>query len=795
MDYLIHLFLLSCGFPLICVTHGWTYHSSSNNMNYDDAQKYCREKYTDMVAIQNREEIKYLNENLPFNAAYYWIGIRKNTKTGEWTWVGTNKVLTKEAENWAKNEPNNKSENKNEDCVEMYVKRRIDSGKWNDEPCSKKKAALCYTASCNPSSCSNHGECIETINNHTCNCSDGFFGKECEHVVTCPEIGRIDNGSVVCSHVYGHFAYQSSCDFTCSDGHLLVGSQNLQCKGNGAWGFQIPQCKAIQCNRPDIPDNGVMDCSIDGEILAEKSTCNFSCKEGFTMVGSSSVLCTTPGQWSENPPKCEAIQCDYPSAPENGAKDCSSNREMLPYNSSCSFSCSEGFILEGNPSIQCLAPGQWSAESPTCEAIKCKRPLEPENGSMSCFNDQEVLPYNSTCNFSCDEGLTIVGFPSIQCSATGQWTENTPKCEAIQCGRPETPLNGTMSCTSSGEKMPEKSICNFECADGYSLKGPSSILCTAAKQWTGEIPNCEPVECPSLVAPENGLMGCKDGTTYNSMCEFSCSEGFEMVGSSELRCLSSGQWSFSVPLCKAVECPLLTSPKKGHMNCQDKTNYKSECSFSCLEGFQLLGSPVLTCQSSGAWTSSVPKCEAIQCPSLSDPEDGRMVCSDAANYKTQCSFSCLKGFRLIGSPVLSCQISGAWTSSVPRCEAVQCKALVAPTMGKMNCSQADFGYGTLCTFACEYDLLLTGADFLECESTGLWNRKVPTCEAVPQITATNVAVGIIASGASVLSIASLIIWLIKRMRKTAKTFTPTNSYQHLEAAGIYQNTDDSGGNV
>ncbi|CAI9553219.1 unnamed protein product [Staurois parvus] len=132
-------------------------------MKYDDAYKYCAEKYTSMVAIQNQMENEHLNNILPLNKAYYWIGIRKNNITGNWTWVGTNKVLTKEAENWATNEPNNLSDNKNEDCVEMYVKRAIDSGKWNDEPCNKEKAALCYTASCHPSSCNNHGECVEKL--------------------------------------------------------------------------------------------------------------------------------------------------------------------------------------------------------------------------------------------------------------------------------------------------------------------------------------------------------------------------------------------------------------------------------------------------------------------------------------------------------------------------------------------------------------------------------------------------------------------------------------------------------
>ncbi|XP_020331075.2 L-selectin-like [Oncorhynchus kisutch] len=119
-----------------------------------------------------------VNNILPRQTSYYWIGIRKVDDV--WTWVGTNKTLTKEAENWADGEPNNGGNN--EDCVEMYIKREADTRKWNDESCmkNKKKTALCFTVSCQSDSCY-HGECVETINSHSCKCSEGFYGEQCEH--------------------------------------------------------------------------------------------------------------------------------------------------------------------------------------------------------------------------------------------------------------------------------------------------------------------------------------------------------------------------------------------------------------------------------------------------------------------------------------------------------------------------------------------------------------------------------------------------------------------------------------
>lgn len=109
-------------------------------MTFEEARAYCQQRYTHLVAIQNQEEIEHLNSKFSFSPSYYWIGLRKINST--WTWVGTQKPLTEEAENWASGEPNNKQEN--EDCVEIYIKRATDAGRWNDERCDKKKLALCY---------------------------------------------------------------------------------------------------------------------------------------------------------------------------------------------------------------------------------------------------------------------------------------------------------------------------------------------------------------------------------------------------------------------------------------------------------------------------------------------------------------------------------------------------------------------------------------------------------------------------------------------------------------------------
>ncbi|XP_047377239.1 L-selectin-like [Sciurus carolinensis] len=219
-------------------TDCWTYHYSEKLMNWESARKFCQERYTDLVAIQNKREIEYLEKTVPFNRHYYWIGIRKIGNT--WTWVGTNKPLTKEAENWGPGEPNNRAK---EDCVEIYIKRMTNGGKWNDEACYKQKAALCYTASCQAGSCSGHGECVETINNHTCSCDAGHYGPQCQFVIQCEPPTAPDLGSMNCTHPLANFSFTSTCTFSCSEGTELIGEKRTVCGSSGLWSSPPPICQ------------------------------------------------------------------------------------------------------------------------------------------------------------------------------------------------------------------------------------------------------------------------------------------------------------------------------------------------------------------------------------------------------------------------------------------------------------------------------------------------------------------------------------------------------------------------
>nr|AAN87893.1 LECAM-1 [Sigmodon hispidus] len=299
--------VLCCDFLAHHGTHSWTYQYSEKSMNWENARKFCKENYTDLVAIQNKREIEYLEKTLPKNPTYYWIGIRKIGNI--WTWVGTNKPLTKEAENWGAGEPNNKKSK--EDCVEIYIKRERDSGKWNDDACHKRKAALCYTASCQSDSCSGHGECVETINNHTCNCDVGFYGPQCQYVVQCGPLKAPELGTMDCTHPLGDFSLHSQCAFNCSEGTELLGIEETHCGPYGNWSSLEPVCQVSQCQPLAVPDLGTVECSHPLANFSFTSTCTFSCLEDTDLIGERTTVCGSAGVWSNPSPICQKADSSF----------------------------------------------------------------------------------------------------------------------------------------------------------------------------------------------------------------------------------------------------------------------------------------------------------------------------------------------------------------------------------------------------------------------------------------------------------------------------------------------------
>ncbi|NXN98933.1 LYAM3 protein, partial [Rhinopomastus cyanomelas] len=723
----------------------WTYHySDQGDYTWEQARNYCQTFFTDLVAIQNKREIEYLNESLPFHERYYWIGIRK--LAGTWTWVGTRKALTKEAENWAAGEPNNRRSN--QDCVEIYIKRQWESGKWNDEPCGKKKKALCYQASCPPFPCSQHGECVETIGSSRCECHPGFYGPECENVVQCAQL-EPQEAHMSCSHPYGDFSYNSTCAFECPEGFERQGAGTLRCLASQQWSADTPTCTAITCPVLDAPHWGQLNCSHLHGDFTFGSTCTFSCQMGFVLEGPESRECTAAGTWTGDAPHCKAITCPVLSTPHWGQLNCSHLHGDFTFGSTCTFSCQTGFVVEGPESRECTAAGTWTGDDPHCEAVSCAWLSPPDWGQLSCSHSHGFFAFRATCTFACRTGFVLKGSESRECTAIGTWTGDDPHCEAITCPVLSAPDKGQLNCSHLHGDFTFGSTCTFSCQMGFVLEGPESRECTAAGTWTGDAPHCKAITCPVLSTPHWGQLNCSHlhgDFTFGSTCTFSCQTGFVVEGPESRECTAAGTWTGDDPHCEAVSCAWLSPPDWGQLSCSHSHGFfafRATCTFACRTGFVLKGSESRECTAIGTWTGDAPHCEgsrlkcvsvpaAITCPVLSTPHWGQLNCShlygDFALGST-CTFSCQTGFVLTGSDSLECTAMGIWTGDTPQCKAISCPVLDPPTRGQLSCFHVheNFTYNSSCTFSCEEGFVRMGAEVLQCAATGNWTRHPPMC--------------------------------------------------------------------
>ncbi|KAK1890345.1 Macrophage mannose receptor 1 [Dissostichus eleginoides] len=123
--------------------HLYEYHFIQEEKSWDEAQKYCREHFTDLATVSDMRDVERLTNSSQTTDA--WIGLRsineRDIKEWHWSLPGEHPTECDPgcAPEWHTDEPNNKGVNP-ENCVVMF----IPSKKWYDVHCSLKCKFICY---------------------------------------------------------------------------------------------------------------------------------------------------------------------------------------------------------------------------------------------------------------------------------------------------------------------------------------------------------------------------------------------------------------------------------------------------------------------------------------------------------------------------------------------------------------------------------------------------------------------------------------------------------------------------
>ncbi|CAH1271353.1 CSMD3 [Branchiostoma lanceolatum] len=465
------------------------------------------------------------------------------------------------------------------------------------------------------------------LDNHACVCQK-------DPPDQCPPLVAPENGAVSGSSLPGAVA-----TFSCDVGYNMHGASTTTCQADLTWSnTNYPTCIIAQCPPLSTVPHGSLSPVSHPYVYQDEVL--FSCDTGYNIAGVSSITCQADGLWSDLMPTCNIVQC--PLVTVQLPVILSSGGSPYSYQDEVTFTCADGYAMDGAASATCQASGTWSDEVPTCNDIDACL-ATPCDAQATC-EDNPAPALDATCE--CNTGYT------------GDGLADGNGCSAVQCPALTDPANGAVSGTNFyGD------VATFTCDPGYNLVGGSTRTCQADTTWSGSSPTCTAVQCPALTAPANGAVS---GTNfYGDVATFTCDPGYNLVGGSTRTCQADTTWSGSSPTCTAVQCPALTAPANGAVS--GTNSYEDVATFTCDPGYNLVGGSTRTCQADTTWSGSSPTCTDIDA-CLANPCHAQATCRDNPAPALDAACQCNTGYTGDG------QADGTGCSDIDACLANPCHA-------------------------------------------------------------------------------------------------------------------------
>ncbi|XP_056305905.1 sushi, von Willebrand factor type A, EGF and pentraxin domain-containing protein 1 [Danio aesculapii] len=552
-----------------------------------------------------------------------------------------------------------------------------------------------------------------------------------------------------------HYTPQDTVRITCSEGFDLIGSSVVTCGPDGQW-RDLPECHRkvpkIICSAPAVENRWIK----PGEStqFTPQDTVSITCNEGFDLIGSSVVTCGPDGQWQDLP-KChrKVILCSAPAV-ANGRINAFGN-QYKPKDT-VSITCSEGFELIGSPQVTCGPDGQWQG-LPECRpkkrlanVILCSSPAVA-NGRINAFGNQHKP--KDTVSITCSEGFELIGSPQVTCGPDGQW-KGLPECRPkrhlaniILCSSPAV-ANGRIN--AFGNQHKPRDTVSITCSEGFELIGSPQVTCGPDGQWQG-LPECRPLRrsvnvilCSAPAVANGRINESSNQHKPKDTVSITCSEGFELIGSPQVTCGPDGQWQ-GLPECHPkkllVNVTLCSAPAVANGRINEFGNTfkpKDTVSITCSEGFELIGSPQVTCGPDSQW-QGLPECHPIRrvangkCgppPSyvhrnvfFRDGTPALAEYSSGARIRYKCNLGLR---RASGSDIIRCQ-GGEWTKLALRCQRKSCGSAGEISFGRFQYTGVSFGDSARAI--CQEGYELIGPEERVCRDGG-WDGRTPVCEPV-----------------------------------------------------------------
>ncbi|XP_078589882.1 uncharacterized protein LOC144870048 [Branchiostoma floridae x Branchiostoma japonicum] len=439
---------------------------------------------------------------------------------------------------------------------------------------------------------------------------------------------------------------------------------------------------------------------------SETRACNRHCYNNGALTSSG---CNCPAGYVGG--CCETqIVCPGVDPPANGDRSgCST------YGCTLTYSCEEGYELNGVETRTCGGSGSWSDEAPTCSKVACALIDPPTDGAI--VGGRAVRFYGDSMTVTCNSGYEMTGSSTRSCQADRSWSGDETACHRVSCGELAGPENGA----KFGDSYLYEDVVTFSCNPGYGLQGSADRTCQADRTWSGEEASCTRLPCPVLDSPDNGAVA--GDHLFGDVATYSCDTGYELEGVTTRTCQADQTWSDAPSVCNKICCG---EPSVANGNVEGTYCYQETVTVSCDEGYRLVGAESLECTATGAWNNEVPICERICCDNTIGIANGQINAEEGYCSGNVIQFSCNTGYELVGSSSATCQLDESWDQEIPICQRVYCG-----DPGQLRHATRELEgmyYGDAATFTCNTGFNLQGNGNLTCGASAEWEGGEPTCE-------------------------------------------------------------------
>ncbi|KAM9217346.1 complement receptor type 1 [Leptosomus discolor] len=557
--------------------------------------------------------------------------------------------------------------------------------------------------------------------------------------IPCEPPPDIPNGKHT-GRLLDEFNFGTSVTYTCNPGYPLHGEPSIYCTSrdgkNGVWSGPPPRCGEARCPVPRVQNGRIVS---PRTAYTHKDTVAFECEPGYVLRGHRVVQCQLNNTWEPPVPVCDQAGCNAPTRLAFAElKEPYSNQTVFPVGRTVEYVCRPGYSqhLGMPPAITCLRNRTWSVAPEFCKRKQCANPGDPENGRAVVLTD---LLFGSKVNYTCDTGHKLVGESQRTCEVSGTrvaWSGDAPVCQRVVCDPPPDIPHGRHS-GHSMDTFSYADVVTYTCDPGHSLAGEPSIFCTTADGqhgvWSGPPPRCREVKCPPPPGIANGKHSGQPSDTHlpGSAVQYTCRDGYSLIGNASISCTIEGTWSRPLPRCEATGCkrPEIENGRATGL----ETTYRlmDIVVFECNFGYALKGSQESQCKFGGTWDPPVPICEKMpQCPSPPNIKNGQHESKDVKVFipGTSVKYYCDPGYVLTGKTTVSCLTSGTWSIPYPRCEVITCTSPRIQNGDVAEGQSAVYHPGANVTFQCRPGYVLWGSREAKCHPDGRWVPAVPTCE-------------------------------------------------------------------